>query len=147
MSDNTHATQVIFFTSFPEDRLFIKLLVLVLAALEICQSALVSRDIYTALVVASIGINGTTVTPINIDGTTASISSATLDSIQNHWVSIPVIGGISGSIGQFFFAYRIWTMSQHSPTGNIRRARAGTRIPGIIVATVRPITYNNKTGG
>ena len=66
---------VIFAMSFPEDRVSIKLLVFILGVLEIFQSILVSRDIYAALVAAP------------------SINRTALNSIQNHWASIPLVGG------------------------------------------------------
>lgn len=67
---------VIYFMSFSEDRLPIKFLVFGLATIEIFQSILVSRDIYAALVA------------------TPDINRTALNSIQNHWVNLPVVGGV-----------------------------------------------------
>ena len=98
------------------------MLVYTVFTLEILQTVLTSRDIFVALG-TSIGNSDL----LNV-----------VDLVYHHWFSIPVSGGISeyrivqfyfnlavtdlnvddlaGAIGQSFFAYRLWVISQTNMT-------------------------------
>ncbi|KDR72613.1 hypothetical protein GALMADRAFT_73557, partial [Galerina marginata CBS 339.88] len=82
----------LYYLAFPKDRLFAKVLVYTVFVLELGQTGVVAYDIYLALA-SSYG------------------DPSAVDAIRTYWLSIPVSGGISGGIGQFFFAYRIWMLS------------------------------------
>ncbi|PPQ93760.1 hypothetical protein CVT25_008140, partial [Psilocybe cyanescens] len=87
-----------YYLAFPKDRLLAMTLVYGMLVLETMQTALVSHDVFVAFA-SQFG------------------DSAAIDSIRNHWFSIPVCGGISGGIVEFFFAYRIWIMSEKNSRG------------------------------
>jgi len=82
-----------YYAAFPRDGPLAKVLVYGVLLLEIAQTTVVSRDVFVALT------SPWDTHPMN------------LDSVHNHWFSVPVAGGISGGIGQLFFAYRIWYIS------------------------------------
>ncbi|KAF8157034.1 hypothetical protein B0H34DRAFT_770658 [Crassisporium funariophilum] len=84
-----------YYLAFPRDRLLAKLQVYGVLTIEIIQTVVVTHDVFAAL------------------GTSPGDLRA-LDSIHTHWFSIPVSGGITGCIGQLFFAFRIWKMSAGS---------------------------------
>ncbi|KAF9523275.1 hypothetical protein CPB83DRAFT_887038 [Crepidotus variabilis] len=65
-----------------------KVLVYTVLVLELAQVATTSADIYQRL----------------------SVKPGDLQNVQLLWLTIPIFGGLTGGIGQFFFAYRIWTM-------------------------------------
>lgn len=89
-----------YYLAFPRDRPLAKILVYGVLLLEMTQTALVSHDVFVALA-----------------SPWGGASLAKLNSIQNHWFSISVSGGISGGIGQLFFAYRIWFISSENSRG------------------------------
>jgi len=66
--------------------------------LETAQTIISSIDLYNALA-QNFGL----VTSIN--------------SIQQYWLTIPVFGALTGGIGQFFFAYRLWGMTGSDEKG------------------------------
>jgi len=79
---------------FPTSRdpLHIKFQVYGVLICEFIQTALVAHDVVSALA-SSLG------------------NSQQLDSLHTTWFTIPVSGGITGGVGQLFFAYRIWMLS------------------------------------
>ncbi|CAA7268392.1 unnamed protein product [Cyclocybe aegerita] len=97
-----------YYLAFPKDRTFTKALVYTVLVLEVTQTAITSHDVFVALA-SHFG------------------SSSALDGIHVHWLSIPVAGGLTGGIGQLFFAYRIWNMSS-------KGSRGGPVIIGILAA-------------
>ncbi|KAF8970235.1 hypothetical protein BDZ97DRAFT_1652686, partial [Flammula alnicola] len=91
-----------YYIAFPNDRPLAKLIVYFVFALEVAQTVLVSRDVFAALA-ASVG---------------SADPGSMIDPIYNHWFSVPVAGGISGGVGQLFFAYRIWLMATNGASGS-----------------------------
>ncbi|KAF8799753.1 hypothetical protein BYT27DRAFT_7200985 [Phlegmacium glaucopus] len=81
-----------YYIAFPQDHLLPKLQVYGVLFCECVQSAVVAYDVVTALV-KSLG------------------DPNELDLLRTLWFTIPVAGGITGGVGQLFFAYRIWMIS------------------------------------
>jgi len=82
-----------YYAAFPKDGTLAKCLVYGVLALEVAQTSVVSHDVFVALT------------------SLWGAGPSQLDSVHNHWFSVPVAGGICGGIGQLFFAYRIWYIS------------------------------------
>jgi hypothetical protein len=40
-----------------------------------------------------------------------------VDAVQQHWLTVPIFGALTGAIGQFFFAYRIWNITDSEEKG------------------------------
>ncbi|PPQ73769.1 hypothetical protein CVT24_007339 [Panaeolus cyanescens] len=78
---------------FPSDARYIKVLVYAIALLEIAQTVIVSKDVFSAFVFEN-------------------ACQAALDDVRLYWFSIPLTGGIVGGVGQLFFASRMWRMSK-----------------------------------
>ncbi|KAF9564534.1 hypothetical protein CPC08DRAFT_705273 [Agrocybe pediades] len=93
-----------YYLAFPKDRLIAKIIVYTVFVLEAAQTTLVSCDVFMAIS-SSFG------------------DEIALDKIRNYWISIPISGGLSGGIGQLFFAYRIWKVT----------AKESKRTPLVIV--------------
>jgi len=93
-----------YYLAFPHDRLLAKLQVYGVLIFELLQSAVVTHDVVVALAVAGLQ-NFREASELAKDLRTS------LDSLQTHWFSIPLAGGIIGGVGQLFFAYRIWMIS------------------------------------
>ncbi|KAG7100235.1 hypothetical protein E1B28_002009 [Marasmius oreades] len=90
----------LFYWAFPKDRLFLKLVVYGLFALDIIQTALITRDAFFKF-----GTHFGNVT--------------TFASLENLWLSVFVINAISGTIVQLFFAYRISVLSKSRILGGL----------------------------
>jgi len=93
-----------YYLAFPRDRLLAKLQVYGVLIFELLQSAVVAHDVVVALAVVGLQNFGD-----NFD--LAQELSGSLDSLHANWFSIPLAGGIIGGVGQLFFAYRIWMIS------------------------------------
>ncbi|KAF8908634.1 hypothetical protein CPB84DRAFT_1767137 [Gymnopilus junonius] len=87
-----------YYIAFPKDRLLAKIVVYTMFLLELVQTGIVSHDIYVSL------------------GSAVGNANA-VDALRTNWWSIPVSGGTSGFIGQLFFSYRIWMMSEKQVRG------------------------------
>jgi len=86
-----------YYLAFPKDRLHAKIQVYGVLIFEILQSAVVAHDVVIA---SSLSLGGQ-----------EHDSLHSLNSLHTSWLSIPVAGGIIGGVGQLFFAYRIWKIS------------------------------------
>lgn len=114
-----------YYIAFPKDRLLAKVVVYTIFVLEIVQTGIVSHDIFFSL------------------GSAFNDANA-VDAIRTNWWSIPVSGGtcthfpflttqgaltdkysLAGFIGQLFFSYRIWMMSE-------KRVRGAPLIIGVV---------------
>ncbi|PPQ84246.1 hypothetical protein CVT26_012354 [Gymnopilus dilepis] len=87
-----------YYIAFPKDRTMAKTIVYTIFILEVVQTGIVSHDIYASLA-SSFG------------------DITAVDAIRTNWLSIPVSGGTSGFIGQIFFSYRIWMMTEKQSRG------------------------------
>jgi len=87
-----------YYLAFPKDRPIAKIMVYSALLLELTQTAVSSYDIYMSLA-SSFG------------------STHALDAIHQHWLTVPIFGALTGGIGQFFFAYRIWGMTESTEKG------------------------------
>ncbi|KAF9523276.1 hypothetical protein CPB83DRAFT_863154 [Crepidotus variabilis] len=83
----------LYYLAFPDDPGFAQIPVYVVLALELLQTAIASHDIFVGL---ALSFN----------------HPDALDQIRLLWLSIPVFGGLTGGIGQGFFAYRIWMLTE-----------------------------------
>ncbi|KAF9467683.1 hypothetical protein BDZ94DRAFT_1248777 [Collybia nuda] len=81
-----------YYIGFPNDKIFFKILIYVVFALETVQTAITTRDAYVIFV-------------------DSPRSVGSLGSVRTIWFSFPVIGGLVAFIGQMFFAYRIKILS------------------------------------
>ncbi|KAF8639118.1 hypothetical protein AX17_001733 [Amanita inopinata Kibby_2008] len=81
-----------YYMAFPNDRLVVKSLVYGVFLLGIVQTVFAAHDMFKVFA-TGYGMIGT------------------LDDIHFLWLTIPVLGGITGCIGQLFFAYRISLLS------------------------------------
>ncbi|KAG7086263.1 hypothetical protein E1B28_002230 [Marasmius oreades] len=83
----------LYYWAFPKDKLFLKLIVYGLFALDIIQTALITSDAFLKF--------GTHFGNVTI-----------FASLKNLWLSVFVINAITGAIVQLFFAYRISVLSK-----------------------------------
>ncbi|KAG7086103.1 hypothetical protein E1B28_003617 [Marasmius oreades] len=83
----------LYYWAFPKDKLFLKLVVYGLFALDIIQTALITKDAFFKF--------GTHFGNVTI-----------FASLENLWFSVFVINATSGAIVQLFFAYRISVLSK-----------------------------------
>ncbi|KAK0483092.1 hypothetical protein EDD18DRAFT_1362064 [Armillaria luteobubalina] len=81
------------YLAFPKDRKFTKYLVYGIYILELVQTILVTHDAFT---VFGYGFG-------NLDAHT---------DVHSNWLVIPIMGGIAASVGQGFYAYRIFILSR-----------------------------------
>ncbi|KAF9256988.1 hypothetical protein L218DRAFT_880533, partial [Marasmius fiardii PR-910] len=88
----------LFYWAFPKDKLYLKLIVYVLFALDIVQTALITRDAFFKF--------GTHFGDVTI-----------FASLENLWFSVFVINAINSAIVQLFFAYRITVLSKSKALG------------------------------
>lgn len=95
-----------YYLAFPHDRLQAKLQVYIVFAFELFQSSLVAHDVVIALVPSGLGHFRA-----SFANQVAGDLKTSLDSLHTYWFSIPLAGGIIGGVGQLFFAYRIWMIS------------------------------------
>ncbi|KAF9482715.1 hypothetical protein BDN70DRAFT_402919 [Pholiota conissans] len=110
-----------YYIAFPKDRLLAKILVYTVFLFELVQTGIVSHDVYAALA-SSIGVED----PLSM-----------VNDIYNHWFTIPVAGGFTGGIGQLFFAYRIWMMTQSSAAAALQiTSKSPSKGPPVIIATL-----------
>jgi len=87
-----------YYLAFPRDRPIAKIMVYSVLLLELTQTAVSSYDIYMSLA-----------SPFG--------SPDALEAIHHHWLTVPVFGALTGGIGQFFFAYRIWSLTDSKEKG------------------------------
>jgi len=83
---------------FPDDKSVAKVMVYTVLLLETAQTAISSWDVYAGIAQ-------------NFGSTT------NLNSIQQHWLTVPIFGALTAGIGQFFFAFRIWSMTSSEEKG------------------------------
>ncbi|KAI0337684.1 hypothetical protein BDW22DRAFT_856452 [Trametopsis cervina] len=83
----------LYYVSFPKDKLLPKLIVTTCYTLEVLQTTLSTRDAFR-----NFG--------------TGWGSMAELDTVGWLWFSVPVMGSIICSLGQLFYAWRIWILSR-----------------------------------
>lgn len=82
-----------YYIAFPNDRFLAKLLVYGIFLCEAVQTLIISHDTFQVFVVNFGDLHS-------------------MDSMHTNWFSIPIAGGITGCIGQLFFAYRINMISE-----------------------------------
>ncbi|KIK01544.1 hypothetical protein K443DRAFT_678306 [Laccaria amethystina LaAM-08-1] len=82
-----------FYIAFPNDRFLAKFLVYGIFVCEAVQTFIITHDTFQVFVVNFGDLHS-------------------MDSMHTNWFSIPIAGGITGCIGQLFFAYRINMISE-----------------------------------
>jgi hypothetical protein len=93
-----------YYLAFPHDRIQAKLQVYAVFIFELFQSALVAHDVVIALAPSM----------LNFRGLYENDMFEALNSLHSQWFTIPLAGGIIGGVGQLFFAYRIWIISNET---------------------------------
>ncbi|KAK0483074.1 hypothetical protein EDD18DRAFT_1293867 [Armillaria luteobubalina] len=83
----------LYYLAFPKDRKFTKYLVYGIYIIELVQTILVTHDAFT---VFGYGFG-------DLDA---------LTDVHSNWLVVPIMGGIAASVGQGFYAYRIFILSR-----------------------------------
>ncbi|KAF9054615.1 hypothetical protein BJ165DRAFT_1607269 [Panaeolus papilionaceus] len=97
-----------YYSSFRNDVRHIKVLVYTIFLVELVQTVIVSQNVYAALAVDD-----------------SALLVGSINRTRLYWLSIPLIGGIVGGVGQLYFAVRMWRMS-----------KGGSKVAPIIISVL-----------